>query len=122
MLAAGSGASTMLALKAAPMLDGDYEALFKTDHMVKDVRFCIEEARRAGVEFPAAEGALQLLTEAPAAGLRLGRFRGDFRGREGRPAAKRAADWPGSQSKTRNWAKTCAICSGFVNLGGFAYV
>lgn len=74
VLGAGSGASTMLALKAAPMLDGEYAALFKTDHMVKDVQFCLEEARRAGVRFPAAEGALKLLTEAQ----RLGHGSDDF--------------------------------------------
>ncbi|HUA11199.1 MAG TPA: NAD(P)-dependent oxidoreductase [Solirubrobacteraceae bacterium] len=61
VLAAGSGASTMLALKAEPMLDGDYEALFKTDHMLKDVALCLAQAERAGVAFPAAADALRML-------------------------------------------------------------
>jgi 3-hydroxyisobutyrate dehydrogenase-like beta-hydroxyacid dehydrogenase len=44
ILAAGSGNSTMVALKAEPMRQHDYATLFKTEHMLKDVRLCIEEA------------------------------------------------------------------------------
>ena len=44
----GSSASTMLELKARPMLDGDFEPLFKLEHMLKDVRHCLAEAQRAG--------------------------------------------------------------------------
>jgi 3-hydroxyisobutyrate dehydrogenase-like beta-hydroxyacid dehydrogenase len=54
VMAAGAGASTMLDLKAAPMRAHDYETLFKLEHMLKDVRLCLEEADRAGVPFPAA--------------------------------------------------------------------
>src|SRR3954447_10264458 len=43
-----SGASTMLELKAEPMLKHDYEPLFKLEHMLKDVRHCLAEARRLG--------------------------------------------------------------------------
>src|SRR3954452_21763613 len=48
VVAASSGASTMLALKAGPMLEHDYEPLFKLEHMLKDVRHYLDEARRRG--------------------------------------------------------------------------
>jgi 3-hydroxyisobutyrate dehydrogenase-like beta-hydroxyacid dehydrogenase len=54
IMGAGSGASTMLTLKAEPMRTHDYATLFKTEHMLKDVRLCLEEAQDAGVPFPAA--------------------------------------------------------------------
>src|SRR3712207_8373550 len=44
VVAAGSGASSMLELKAGPMLDRDFDPLFKLEHMLKDVRHCIREA------------------------------------------------------------------------------
>jgi 3-hydroxyisobutyrate dehydrogenase-like beta-hydroxyacid dehydrogenase len=46
----GSSASTMMELKARPMLNGDFEPLFKLEHMLKDVRHCLNEARALGVE------------------------------------------------------------------------
>jgi 3-hydroxyisobutyrate dehydrogenase-like beta-hydroxyacid dehydrogenase len=50
-VAGGSaGASTVLTLKGRPMFDQDFEPLFKLDHMLKDVRHCLEEARALGVE------------------------------------------------------------------------
>jgi 3-hydroxyisobutyrate dehydrogenase len=60
VVAAGSGASAMLELKAQPMLDGDFEPLFKLEHMLKDVRHCLAEARALGVELPLAERAEEL--------------------------------------------------------------
>jgi 3-hydroxyisobutyrate dehydrogenase len=59
---AGSGASAQLALKAGPMRAHDYTTLFKTAHLLKDVRLCLEEAQAAGVPFPAAGHARDLLT------------------------------------------------------------
>ncbi|HSZ70269.1 MAG TPA: NAD(P)-dependent oxidoreductase [Solirubrobacteraceae bacterium] len=59
---AGSAASAQLSLKAAPMRAHDYTTLFKTAHMLKDVRLCLEEAQTAGVPFPAAGHARALLT------------------------------------------------------------
>jgi 3-hydroxyisobutyrate dehydrogenase len=59
---AGSAASAQLALKAGPMREHDYTTLFKTAHMLKDVRLCLEEAQAAGVPFPAAGHARDLLT------------------------------------------------------------
>jgi 3-hydroxyisobutyrate dehydrogenase-like beta-hydroxyacid dehydrogenase len=71
VVAAGSGASAQLELKARPMREHDYTTLFKTAHMLKDVRLCLEEAQAAGVPFPAAAHARDLLTAA------LGRGHGE---------------------------------------------
>lgn len=69
VVGAGSGGSAMLALKAGPMRAHDYTTLFKTDHMLKDVEFCLEEAKSAGVPFPSAAHARDLLAAAAARGL-----------------------------------------------------
>jgi 3-hydroxyisobutyrate dehydrogenase-like beta-hydroxyacid dehydrogenase len=69
ILAAGSGNSTMVALKAEPMRQHAYATLFKTDHMLKDVRLCIEEAQAAGVPFPAANAARDALVAAVGRGF-----------------------------------------------------
>jgi 3-hydroxyisobutyrate dehydrogenase-like beta-hydroxyacid dehydrogenase len=61
---AGSGASAQLQMKAGPMREHDYTTFFKTAHMLKDVRLCLEEAQRAGVPFPAAAHARDMLTAA----------------------------------------------------------
>jgi 3-hydroxyisobutyrate dehydrogenase len=68
VVAAGSGASAMLELKAGPMLDGDFEALFKLEHMLKDVRHCIAEARQLGLELPLASAAERLYAAAAEGG------------------------------------------------------
>ena len=68
VMAAGSGASTMLSLKAGPMRAHDYTTLFKTEHMLKDVRLCLEEAQSADVPFPAASAACDALSAAVARG------------------------------------------------------
>ena len=39
----------------------DYTTLFKTEHMLKDVRLCLEEGRAAGVPFPSAAAAREAL-------------------------------------------------------------
>ena len=59
---AGSGASAQMALKSTPMREHDYTTLFKTAHLLKDVRLCLEEAQAAGVPFPSAAHARNLLT------------------------------------------------------------
>jgi 3-hydroxyisobutyrate dehydrogenase-like beta-hydroxyacid dehydrogenase len=61
---AGSGGSAQLELKSGPMREHDFTTLFKTAHMLKDVRLCLEEAQAAGVPFPAAAHARDLLTAA----------------------------------------------------------
>ena len=69
VVGAGSGASAMLALKAGPMREHDFTTLFKTEHMLKDVRLCLEEGQAAGVPFPAAGHARELLIAAMGRGL-----------------------------------------------------
>jgi 3-hydroxyisobutyrate dehydrogenase-like beta-hydroxyacid dehydrogenase len=50
-VAGGSAAaSTVLTLKGRRMFDEDFEPLFKLEHMLKDVRHCLDEARALGVE------------------------------------------------------------------------
>jgi 3-hydroxyisobutyrate dehydrogenase-like beta-hydroxyacid dehydrogenase len=71
VMGAGSGGSAMLALKAGPMRAHDYSTLFKLEHMLKDVRLCLDEAQAAGAPFPAASAARDVL----AAGI--GRDLGD---------------------------------------------
>ncbi len=58
---AGSGASAQMQLKSTPMREHDYTTLFKTAHMLKDVRLCLEESQAAGVPFPSAAHARDLL-------------------------------------------------------------
>ena len=69
VLGAGSGGSAMLALKAGPMRAHDWTTLFKAEHMLKDVRLCLEEAQRAGVPFPAASAARDALVATCGRGL-----------------------------------------------------
>lgn len=69
VMGAGSGGSTMLNLKAGPMREHDYTTLFKLEHMLKDVRLCLEEGERAGVGFPAAAAAREVLNAAMGRGL-----------------------------------------------------
>jgi 3-hydroxyisobutyrate dehydrogenase-like beta-hydroxyacid dehydrogenase len=58
---AGSGASAQLTLKSESMREHDYTTMFKTAHMLKDVRLCLQEAESAGVPFAAASHARDLL-------------------------------------------------------------
>jgi 3-hydroxyisobutyrate dehydrogenase len=69
IMGAGSGGSAMLALKAEPMRTHDYSTLFKLEHMLKDVRLCLEEGQAAGVPFPAAAHTREVLTAAMGRGL-----------------------------------------------------
>ena len=64
VIASGAGASTMLELKAEPMLEGDFEALFKLEHMLKDVRHCLAEARALGLDLELAGTAERLYSAA----------------------------------------------------------
>ena len=68
VMGAGSGGSAILALKATPMREHDYTTLFKAAHMLKDVAHCLAEAERAGVPFPAAAQARDLLLATVARG------------------------------------------------------
>jgi 3-hydroxyisobutyrate dehydrogenase-like beta-hydroxyacid dehydrogenase len=64
VMGAGSGGSAMLALKAGPMIEHDYTTLFKLEHMLKDVRLCLEEGQAAGVPFPVAAATREALNAA----------------------------------------------------------
>jgi 3-hydroxyisobutyrate dehydrogenase-like beta-hydroxyacid dehydrogenase len=69
VVAAGSGNSAMVDLKAEPMLAGDYDPLFKLDHMLKDIRHCLREARELGVELDLATVTERLYADASSQGL-----------------------------------------------------
>jgi len=69
VMGAGSGGSTMLELKAGPMREHDYTTLFKLEHMLKDVRLCLEEGQAAGAPFPFAALTREILTAAMGRGL-----------------------------------------------------
>ena len=69
VMGAGSANSTMLQLKGGPMLSHDFAPLFKLEHMLKDVRLCLEEARAAGAAFPAAALAGELYAAGAGRGL-----------------------------------------------------
>ena len=68
VVAAGSGASAMLDLKAQPIIEHDYEPLFKLGHMLKDVRHCLAEAHELGADLQVAAAAATLYAKADAAG------------------------------------------------------
>jgi 3-hydroxyisobutyrate dehydrogenase-like beta-hydroxyacid dehydrogenase len=68
VLGAGSGASAMLELKARPFIEHDYSTLFKTAHMLKDVRHCLDALERVDTPFPAADSAADALAAAVAKG------------------------------------------------------
>jgi len=74
VIASGAAGSTMVDLKAAPMLDHDYTTLFKLEHMLKDVRLCLQEGARLQVPFPSAAFAHELLV----AGMARGHGADDF--------------------------------------------
>jgi 3-hydroxyisobutyrate dehydrogenase-like beta-hydroxyacid dehydrogenase len=74
VVGSGAGGSTMLDLKAGPMRRHDYTTLFKLEHMLKDVRLCLEEGQRLGVPFPSAAYAREILN----AGMGMGHADDDF--------------------------------------------
>jgi 3-hydroxyisobutyrate dehydrogenase len=69
VMRAGSGSSTMLELKAGPMREHDYTTLFKLEHMLKDVRLCLEEGQAIGAPFTFAAMTREILTAAKGRGL-----------------------------------------------------
>lgn len=64
VMRAGSGGSTMLALKSGPMREHDFTTLFKTEHMLKDIQFCLDAVAEAGASFPLAAEARDVLAQA----------------------------------------------------------
>lgn len=69
VLGASSSASTMVTLKAKPMLAHDYTPLFRLEHMLKDVGICLDESAAAGAPFPSAALARELYHAAMGRGL-----------------------------------------------------
>jgi 3-hydroxyisobutyrate dehydrogenase-like beta-hydroxyacid dehydrogenase len=69
VMAAGSGSSAMLELKGEAMREHDYTTLFKLDHMLKDVRLCLEEGQAVGAPFPFAALTREILGAAAGRGL-----------------------------------------------------
>jgi 3-hydroxyisobutyrate dehydrogenase-like beta-hydroxyacid dehydrogenase len=59
----------MLDLKAEAMREHDYATLFKLDHMLKDVRLCLEEGQALGAPFPFAALTREILSAASGRGL-----------------------------------------------------
>jgi 3-hydroxyisobutyrate dehydrogenase-like beta-hydroxyacid dehydrogenase len=60
VLGASASASTMVALKAKPMLAHDYTPLFRLEHMLKDVAFCLDESAAVNAPFPSVALAREL--------------------------------------------------------------
>ena len=87
----------------------DYTTLFKLEHMLKDLRLCLEEARAAGVSTEMIEATESILAEAERARPRRAGLRGAARGgrgARGRAAgasalAVRAAGGPGRSGRRR---------------------
>jgi 3-hydroxyisobutyrate dehydrogenase-like beta-hydroxyacid dehydrogenase len=69
VMRAGSGASAMLELKADAMRNHDYTTFFKLEHMLKDVRLCLEEGQAIGAPFQAAALVREILSAAVGRGL-----------------------------------------------------
>jgi 3-hydroxyisobutyrate dehydrogenase-like beta-hydroxyacid dehydrogenase len=59
---AGSGGSAQLSMKSGAMRAHDYAPLFRTEHLLKDVRLCLEQARTHGVPFLSAAHAAEILS------------------------------------------------------------
>src|SRR3954452_23963395 len=69
VMGTGSANSTMLQLKGRPMLEHDFSPLFKLEHMLKDVRLCLDETRAVGTGFPFAALAGELYAMGVGRGL-----------------------------------------------------
>jgi 3-hydroxyisobutyrate dehydrogenase-like beta-hydroxyacid dehydrogenase len=69
VIRAGSGSSAMLELKAGPMRAHDWSTLFKLEHMLKDLRLCLDEAKEVGARMELVEDTEEILAEAERRGL-----------------------------------------------------
>jgi 3-hydroxyisobutyrate dehydrogenase len=68
VVSASSGNSTMVGLKAGPMIEHEFDPLFKLDHMLKDVRHTLSAGHDLGAEMSVAEAAKSLYEAASEAG------------------------------------------------------
>ena len=59
----------MAQLKAQPMIDRQYDTLFRLDHMIKDVDLALELAAAEGIPFDYAAQTRELMAEASAEGF-----------------------------------------------------
>jgi 3-hydroxyisobutyrate dehydrogenase-like beta-hydroxyacid dehydrogenase len=69
VMSAGSGSSAMLDLKAPAMRAHDYTTLFKLEHMLKDLRLCLDEAQAVGYESAFEKSVAEILEAADQRGL-----------------------------------------------------
>ena len=69
VLGAGAAGSAMLERKGEAMRRHDFTPMFQLDHMLKDLRFCLDEAADARVPFPLASSAADAYTTASAQGF-----------------------------------------------------
>jgi 3-hydroxyisobutyrate dehydrogenase len=69
VMGSGAAGSAMLDLKGRPMVEHDFEPLFKLEHMLKDMGFCLDEAHAAGAGFPLAAAARELYAAGVGRGL-----------------------------------------------------
>jgi 3-hydroxyisobutyrate dehydrogenase-like beta-hydroxyacid dehydrogenase len=65
---AGGGDSAMLDLKNEAMRHHDYTPQFKLDHLLKDLRLCLEAGREAGFNFRFGDAIEEILAQASAMG------------------------------------------------------
>jgi 3-hydroxyisobutyrate dehydrogenase-like beta-hydroxyacid dehydrogenase len=65
----GAADSRMAQLKAQPMIDREYDTLFRLDHMIKDVDLALELAAEGGTPFDYAAQTRELMAEASAEGF-----------------------------------------------------
>ena len=89
VMGAGSAASTMVTLKAGPMLAHDYTPLFKLDHMLKDVTLALGVAAEAGAPVRLRRRDARAVRRGRRPGVRRRRFRGGARGARGAGRATR---------------------------------
>jgi 3-hydroxyisobutyrate dehydrogenase-like beta-hydroxyacid dehydrogenase len=69
VMSAGSGSSAMLDLKAPAMRAHDYTTLFKLEHMLKDLRLCLDEAQAVGYGSEFEKAVAEILETATQRGL-----------------------------------------------------
>lgn len=69
VMRAGAAGSTMLERKGEALLTHDFAPLFKLDHMIKDLRYCLHEAAGTSTPFPLASIAADLYAAASAHGF-----------------------------------------------------
>ncbi len=69
VIGAGSGASAMLSMKTGPMRRREFDPLFKLDHMLKDVRLCLDQSAQTDFPFPSAAHAGEVLAQASEKGF-----------------------------------------------------